>query len=95
MQHLHAGTALTFLCSVEQDAATAATRSDLVQHAAEGKTVLAAAMEAQGKAAQAATDNMQRLLVAALLRHQKANEAAAASTLRAEDARARLLDTWH
>ena len=52
-------------------------------------------MKAQGKAAQAATDKMQRLLVAALLRHQKANEAAAAATLRTEDARARVCQLAH
>jgi len=78
---------------ITQDAAKDATRCALAQHAAEGKAALAAAMEAQGKAAQAATDKTQRLLVAALLRHQKANEAAAAATLRTEDARARVV-TW-
>ena len=79
---------------VTQDAASDATRCTLVQHAAEGRAALAAAMEAQSKAAQAATDRTQRLLVAALLRHQKANEAAAATTLRTEDARVRAA-TWH
>ncbi len=79
---------------VTQDAANTAARSALVQHAAEGKAALAAAMEAQAKAAQAATDKTQRLLVAALLRHQKANEAAAAATLRTEDARVRVA-SWH
>ena len=75
-----------------QVAANAATCAALAQHAPAAQKALSEALDVHGRAAQAAADKQQRLLVAALLRHQKANEAMAAAALRGNDAQAHASD---
>jgi hypothetical protein len=71
-----------------QAAADAAMQTVLAQHAAAAQKALGDALYAHGRAAQAAAEKQQRLLVAALLRHQKSIEATATVALRADDAQA-------
>ena len=70
-----------------QAAASAELRAALSASAAAAEQTLSAALEAHGRSAQAAAEKQQRLLVAALLRHQRANETTMAATLRKDDGR--------